>query len=317
MDDVASAHDLRRVERTLTKSVDEARSEFVSRVAHVQFELQSFVGNWATAQDLHDVLAREQQSLTRDVDTLARKIRLTGQKIDWLVATSMSPAPPRECHLDDVDATLVELAAAAEHGERFKRHLVSWDVRQSLQADIDRYDQWGEDVDVRYATAVALSETVASTPAGAPTPAHVAAEFRGARDELATLEREGLELTERARIAQRKLALDELVHREHGELIAAGERAWRKLYQRLHATIAAAVDDHALFPPWFCDSLGLLPPRHDADAWLALATEITAYRITYDVTSRLVPLGDPPRGGDTSRRNTWHAELVAALQNLD
>ncbi len=47
-----------------------------------------------------------------------------------------------------------------------------------------------------------------------------------------------------------------------------------------------------------------------------LATEIAAYRITYGVTSRRVPLGDPPPA-DASRRSAWHGQLAAALQKLD
>jgi len=257
-----------------------------------------------------------QQRLAADVAGHARALRLIDQKLDWLIRAELSPDPPRECELDDVDGTLAELAATAEHGERFKRHLLDSYARQRLQADVDDYQQWSAKLDDRYATAVALSEAVAAAPAGAATPMRVAAEFRTVRDELVALERDGIELTERAESARRQLDADELAQREHGAAIAAGEHAWRELVERLRGTITAAVDDCALFPAWFSDHFGLLPPSDATGTWLHLATEIAAYRITYGVTSRRVPLGDPPPA-DASRRSAWHGQLAAALQKLD
>ncbi len=168
----------------------------------------------------------------------------------------------------------------------------------------------------RYATVVALSEAVAAAPAGAATPMRVVAEFRTVRDELVALERDGIELTERAESARRLLDADELAQREHGAAITAGEHAWRELVERLRGTITAAVDDYALFPAWFSEHFGLLPPSDAAGTWLHLATEIAAYRITYGVTSRRLPLGDPPPA-DASRRSAWHGQLAAALQRMD
>ncbi len=257
-----------------------------------------------------------QQRLAADVAGHARALRLIDQKLDWLIRAELRPNPPRECELDDVDGTLAELAATAEHGEQFKRQLLDSHGRQRLHADVDDYQQWSAKLDDRYATAVALSEAIAAGPAGAATPMRVAAEFRTVRDELVALERDGIELTERAESARRQLDADELAQREHGAAIAAGEHAWRELVERLRGTITAAVDDCALFPAWFSDHFGLLPPSDATDKWLHLATEIAAYRITYGVTSRRVPLGDPPPA-EASRRSAWHGQLAAALQNLD
>jgi hypothetical protein len=317
VDDGVSTKDLRRVQRSLEGSVEQARSELGSRVEHLRLELDSFAGNWESAQDLHDALAHQQQGVAQDVASHTRTLRLIGQKLDWLIRAALGAGPPRECELDDVDGSLGELAAAADHGEQFKPHLLDSDARQSLQADVDRYRQWSDELDDRYAAALALSEAVAAAPAGAATPTAVAAEFRVARDELASLERDGVELTDRGATARQKLDADELVQREHVASIAAGEGAWRELIERLRGTIAEGVDEHALFPPWFCDSLGLRPSRGATDTWLELATEVAAYRITYGVTSRGIALGDPPPPGDASRRSVWHGQLAAALESLD
>jgi hypothetical protein len=317
MDDTASASDLRRVDRTLRESVRHARAEFDSGLASVRADLGAFAGTWESAQDVHDALADEHESLAHEVTGVARALRLLGEKVEWLIATALSTHPSREWQLEDEDGSLVELSAAAERGERFKRHLLGSHARQGLWTDSDNHRLWSEKLAARYATAVALSKAVAAIPAGAPTPAPVATEFRAARDELTALEREGPALAELERTARRKLAADESARRDHGDVIAAGERAGRELHERVHAAVAAAVDEHALFPPWFRDSLGLIPASGAADAWLALATEIVAYRVTYGVTSRRSPLGEPSESDDTSRRGTWHARLVASLENLD
>ena len=296
--------------------MEQARSEFGTRLDHMQFELDSFTGNWQSAQDLHDALAARQQGFADEVAGHTHMLRLIDQKLDWLIRTALKPDPPRECELDDLDGTLGELAAAADSGERFKQHRLDAIARQPLQADVDEYQQWSAKLDDRYAAAVTLSAAVATAPTGAATPMRVAADFRAVRDDLAALERDGIELTERAQIARQKLDADELEQREHGAAITVSERAWRELIERLRRTVATAVEDQALFPPWFCDSLGLLPPRAAADTWLDLASEIGAYRITYGVTSRRDALGDPPPPDDTSRRGAWHRRLAAALERL-
>ncbi|OKJ52739.1 hypothetical protein AMK29_30610 [Streptomyces sp. CB02261] len=63
---------------------------------------------------------------------------------------------------------------------------------------------------------------------------------------------------------------------------------------------------------WFVTALGPVAPAHKTQEWMDLATQVMAYRITYDVTDQVLALGPQP-AAQGLRRDQWHRKLSAAL----
>ena len=59
--------------------------------------------------------------------------------------------------------------------------------------------------------------------------------------------------------------------------------------------------------------LGPVPPAHKTQEWMDLATQVLAYRITYEVTDKVVALGPEP-DRRVPRRTAWHRELTTGLR---
>jgi hypothetical protein len=260
-------------------------------------------------------LDSELSTLRTDINELLRSARLIAQKVDWLMANALITADAPICDLDgDVDEAMAELAARVERGERFQDQLLEDAARKELKVAVDRHWEWGRKLERGQAKAMSLSEAIVGPDESAAVRA--AEEFPAAWQALADLEQEGPRLENAARVAQERLDADDVVRRDHGKDIAAVGQAWQELSGKLHAVIDSGVAQHALFPAWFRDTLGLAPPADAPTRWFELATEILAYRITYHVDSEDSPLGDPPPGDASTRRRAWHQRLRAGLARL-
>lgn len=95
--------------------------------------------------------------------------------------------------------------------------------------------------------------------------------------------------------------------------MAGSMRADTKLRLRLRSRVAEAVSGAELLPVWFVTVLGPMPPTRNANAWLDVATDVLAYRITYQVTDPVVAPGPQPDGRRQPRRAAWYSELTNEL----
>ncbi|OEJ21734.1 hypothetical protein AS594_39155 [Streptomyces agglomeratus] len=82
----------------------------------------------------------------------------------------------------------------------------------------------------------------------------------------------------------------------------------------LRSRLSDVVAGTDLLPVWFATALGPLPPARNADAWIEAATDFLAYRITYQVTDKVVALGTAPSKSAEPIRRTWHKELTEELK---
>jgi hypothetical protein len=254
-------------------------------------------------------------TMRRELAELIRSVRLISQKVEWLMDNALIIADAPICDLDgSVDEDMVKLAAKVERGERFQDQLLDSSARKELKLTVDRHWEWGHKVEQRENGIVALSEAIVGPDETAAMRA--ADEFPAAWQALAELEQEGTQLETAARVARERLGGDEEVRSRHGHDIEAVGHAWDELCHQLRDLIDSAVAQHALFPAWFRDSLGLAPPPDAPTRWFELATEILAYRVTYRVTSDASALGDPPPGDASSRRREWYQRLRAGLARL-
>ncbi|MEU2930794.1 hypothetical protein ABZ636_38175 [Streptomyces sp. NPDC007251] len=65
----------------------------------------------------------------------------------------------------------------------------------------------------------------------------------------------------------------------------------------LRGRLADSIRDRAVMPVWFVTVLGAVPPANKTQEWLDLATQVLAYRVTYDITDQVVALGPEPDEG--------------------
>jgi hypothetical protein len=254
-------------------------------------------------------------AMRRDLGELIRSVRLMSQNLEWLMDNVPIIADAPVCDLEgDVDATMANLAATVEHAERFQDQLLDTASRSELTLALDRHAEWARMFDRQQSTVVTLSEAIVGDDEA--TAVRAGDDFPAAWQALTELEQDGPRLANTAKLARERLDADEEVRREHIKDIDAIGPAWLELTRRLHSLIDSGVAEHALFPAWFRNSLGLTPPPAAPTRWFELAIEILAYRITYRVESDDSPLGDPPPDDASARRRRWYQRLTAGLARL-
>ncbi|WP_246144828.1 hypothetical protein [Actinacidiphila oryziradicis] len=114
--------------------------------------------------------------------------------------------------------------------------------------------------------------------------------------------------------ADNALAADAKARAEKQGVIAAGEKAGKKLTLALRSRLADAISARTLLPSWFVTVLGAAPPAPRTQQGMDTATQVLLYRVTYDVTDSVVALGDKPVGR-TGRRAEWYAQLSKDLRH--
>ena len=110
------------------------------------------------------------------------------------------------------------------------------------------------------------------------------------------------------------LAADAKTRAEKLDVIAAGEKAGRKLLWALRSRLADAISARALLPSWFVTVLGSTSPATKTLKWLDTATQLLLYRLIYRVTDSVVALGDKPENR-TGRRAEWYEQLAKDLRH--
>ncbi|KRV48593.1 CopG family transcriptional regulator [Wenjunlia vitaminophila] len=100
-------------------------------------------------------------------------------------------------------------------------------------------------------------------------------------------------LTTSAQEARQKLEADDARRAKNAKVIDTGQRANTKLRLRLRSRLSDALSGAGLLPVWFVTALGPMAPSRNAHDWLDTATDVLAYRITYQVTDPVVALATP------------------------
>jgi chromosome segregation ATPase len=93
-----------------------------------------------------------------------------------------------------------------------------------------------------------------------------------------------------------------------------GAAATDRLAEHVRRQIDAAIDGYELLPSWFTIVLRHRPPATRAEEWRDAAVQLVLYRITYEVTDRVVALGPAPAG---DHRIARYEAVRAALLRLD
>lgn len=267
------------------------------------------------ADEHRSELSSDVAAMRGDLSELVRSVRLISQKVEWLMENVPTIADAPVCDLDgDVDATMADLAATVEQGEQFQDQLLDSASHTEMTAAIERHAEWSRMLDHQQSTVLTLSEAIVGDDEASAT--RSGDDFPGAWQALLELEQDGPRLAKTAQLARERLAADAQVRRAHLKDLDAVGPAWQELTRRLRTLIDSAVEEHALFPAWFRNSLGLAPPPAAPTRWFELAVEILAYRITYQVLSDESPLGDPPPDDASARRRQWYQRLIAGLARL-
>jgi hypothetical protein len=139
--------------------------------------------------------------------------------------------------------------------------------------------------------------------------------YRQAKIEWRSAHSETHQLAARAAVARKDLAADDVRRASHEAVIRDGEQAWTELTETLRTTIGRAVSDGKWLPVWLDNCIGPMPQPGKEAAWLNVAIEILAYRITYKVQDPLVPLGPQPPSA-SERRTDWAGKIETAIRKL-
>lgn len=181
------------------------------------------------------------------------------------------------------------LADRVETAYALEAQLLLEHQRARLRHEIERHETSRQQLDVTTSRALEASATLADTPANDARHRAAATELitaRSTRDQLAA---QAPELKAGAAAAQQRLEADDARRRQYGPAIAARDTAWSTLRTRLRTTIATAIERDELLPPWFLNHVGPTPPGEKQQHWWDTATDVLAYRITYQVNDSSEP----------------------------
>ncbi|MEV4281539.1 hypothetical protein [Actinoplanes xinjiangensis] len=312
-DTAAALKRLQQKVSSLADDVDDLQTEqrlLSSRIREVDDHTDELDTGLQEAREAHDELRTDVRD---DLATVTATVRDLASSVGWMerrlrAEHDLTPAP-----LDAADDTLRQLAARARRGNESESVLLTPAQRAAEQREITALDTAVKRIAQDTELAVRQSATLATTAMDAPGHANAAVMFRtltatieGTRQQLPRLRKNAAE-------ARRKLEQDD-EHREvHGPQVMTGTSARAQLTARLRARLDTAVADGALLPTWFTFALGHQPVAEDVDAWMQLATDLLAYRVTYEVTDPAVALGHGTH--DDPRREAWRTELDEQLQN--
>jgi chromosome segregation ATPase len=311
-DDTEAA--IRRLRSDLQNDLGELRSDMESDIAELRRSFGSFTGEYSSLEQLHEELTGRiddvEAQATRQSAVLER---ITG-RLAWLERHAVTAGAVRS-GLDKVPAPVRQLAARVETAYALEAQLLSEYQRTGLRHDVRRYAGSCQQLEAATSRALAASATLADTPVDDARHRAAATELtisRSARDQLAT---QLPELKAGATAAQQRLDADEARRDQYGPTIAARDTAWSTLRTCLRTSITAAIERDELLPSWFLNHLGPVPPREDQQLWWDTATEVLAYRVTYQVNDQHEPLGESPPATPSPRRHDWYRRLTADLAN--
>jgi|GEM_PF-2676900 len=260
-----------------------------------------------------DARGAELEGAVRDLAALVKRL---DARVEWLERNVRLQESATAVELDDVAPDVFRFAEDAEAGLNARTRLMSAEERSGLQTLVAEHAAASKDQAARLQQALTASRTIAET--GHTEDAHrdAVTEFRAAAQAMDEARSRTADLAESARAAQERLAVDDERRIRQADVIAAGERAWDDLQRSLRVRVADAVGEGALLPAWFTSVLGPIPPAEDTRAWMEVAVDLLAYRVTYDITDPSVALGPDPAPEDSPRRRAWHHQLRRRLREL-
>lgn len=203
--------------------------------------------------------------------------------------------------IDEASPALQDLARKANLAATAHAGILPDLQRNRLQAQINRFDRLRRQRQQQLAAAVTHSKTLTGCPDSGDEYAAASTAFRAALNQVNHLAGQLNSIRDDASRARAKLAADDEYRRTHATTIAEGEQAKAVLHRKLRQRITDAIGDRALFPAWFTTALGYSPSADGTTDWIAAATELITYRITYAIADPAIALGPRPAPDQTIR----------------
>ncbi|MFD6133562.1 hypothetical protein ACFWC2_30450 [Streptomyces diastaticus] len=289
----------------------------LGEVEDLDYELYDIRGGIRSLEDDLGTVRNDLSELDEDVrddirGTKQALKRLTG-RVQALEAHLLAAGGAPHADLDTIDPEWKKLARTASHGWNVRAGLLPGHQREALRLNIRHYEQALEERDEHREKVVEAAGILATRPRTSREYKQAVGDFGMARPLAEQHDQRAKKLAGPAQTARAALAQDDTLRQAKASLIEQGDKAERKLNWLLRGRLADAVRDRALLPMWFVTVLGPVPPAHKTQAWLDLATQVLAYRVTYGITDQVVALGPAP-DEYLPRRTEWHGELVKDLR---
>ncbi|GGT54229.1 hypothetical protein GCM10010271_67620 [Streptomyces kurssanovii] len=320
--DTASYDGLNRklssVKRDLEHSLDEVRSKLSDiedaveqlepvprRLDSLEYELQEAKQELERVEsDLYDTVSEVQKDMaraSRRIAAVERRLRAS----DGAFIVDLDADPGGE---------LRKLAATAQQGLTAQQQVLPQWERASLEAPIGQLSRTLAERGEQRRAVLQAAAVLASTPPGHPKRKAAEQNFRAAAPKAQQAESRLEQLRAKVEENRADLVRDDAARTKHHKAISSGQRASAKLRMALRSRLSEAITGSDLLPVWFVTAFGPLPPARKPDEWIEAATELLAYRVTYQVADKVVPLGPAPSRGTAPRRHSWHQELTKELK---
>ncbi|MEU9263271.1 hypothetical protein AB0D68_33150 [Streptomyces sp. NPDC048212] len=312
-------YQVRRLE-TRTGGVESELHSLRTKLGEVEdldYELSDIRGDVRRVEDDLSTVRTELTELDDDVrgdiqDTEQALKRLTG-RVQALEAHLLAEGGAPLADLDTIDPEWKKLARTASHGWNVRSGLLPGHQREAHRLNIRHYEGAVEERDEHRDKVVEAAGILASQPHTSREFKQAAMDFGMSRTLAESHGQRAQKLAGLAQTARAALAQDDTLRQAKASLIEQGDKAERKLNWLLRGRLADAIRDRALLPMWFVTVLGPVPPAHRTQEWMDHATQVLAYRVTYEITDQAVALGPPP-AAHVPRRTEWHRELTKDLR---
>ncbi|MCX4481661.1 hypothetical protein OOK44_35400 [Streptomyces cellulosae] len=290
-------------------------------------EHQSLKSKFGYTEDLDDELRRirsdvseceskienlEEELSDRVGDTEQATQRLT-QHVRLLEGQIMAAGGVPEADLDTFTKDQRALARTMERGWAARRLLLSDHERRTHELRVQRRRETARRHRAARTAAVDAVGALIASRYGTHGHTEAAGRLRAAITEETRLRQELARQSPSADKSADALAGDAETRADKQPVMAAGDRAEKRLTLALRSRLADAVRSRSLLPAWFVTVLGAAPPARGTDAWLETATRVLLYRLTYDITDQVVALGSAPSEADR-HRSSWYEQLRKDLR---
>ncbi len=235
-------------------------------------------------------------------------------RLTWLEHHVRTSAGLTAVAIDEASPALHDLARKADLAATARAGILPDVQRNCLQAQINRYDNLRRQRQQQLATSISHSKILTSCPDSGDEHAAASAAFRAALTQANQLAEQLNSTRDDVSNCRARLAAADEYRRAHATTIAEGEQAKVVLHRKLRQRITDAIGDRALLPAWFTTALGYGPPAEGTTQWIAAATELIAYRITYAITDQAVALRPRP-APDQAVRAALYNTLTTTLRN--
>lgn len=250
------------------------------------------------------------------LEDLTSTMKQIKTSVAWLERHIRSSDAAEVADLDTVGPDLRTAARLAEAGAAAQAKLLRQDARDINQLLIQSHQDAVAAQKAAFTALLSTTGTLADLPWNAPRHTAARASYRTAKQNLAEAQARLKRTAAPAEKARQELAADDLVRAEHASTIDTGQKNATTLLTRLRTRIADAVlKGGLLMPVWLHDQLGPMPAEGQSAQWVDVATQILAYRITYNDQDPLIALGDVPANA-SARRKTWAATITRDISRL-